>query len=143
MSADAVREELIMGMPIYDIVGITSHGLFWTVVEVNVALIACCLPTLRPILSMSAVVTLTAFFGSIFKACGCVSGSRKFGEHSATDDESSNSVEFAKVPSGKRYSLQSRAAMPKNGMMSPFASDLSLVRLEQKFGTLGSLQRYQ
>ncbi|KAH3910065.1 hypothetical protein HBI56_127970 [Parastagonospora nodorum] len=141
--SNAVREELIMGMPIYDIVGITSHGLFWTVVEVNVALIACCLPTLRPILSTVAVVTVTAFFGSMFKAIGYMSRSAKVSEDSVTDDESYNGIEFAKVPSGKEYSFQTRAAMPKNGTMSPFASDLSLVRLEQKFGTLGSLQSYQ
>jgi hypothetical protein len=40
-----------MGMPTYDIIGITSHGLFWTVVETHVALIACCLPTLRTLFS--------------------------------------------------------------------------------------------
>jgi hypothetical protein len=44
-----------MSMPTYDILGITSHGLFWTVVETNVALTACCLPAMRPFLSLAAI----------------------------------------------------------------------------------------
>jgi hypothetical protein len=46
-----------MGMPTYDIIGITSHGLFWTVVETHVALIACCLPTLRTLFSKARFST--------------------------------------------------------------------------------------
>lgn len=66
-----------MGMPTYDIIGITSHGLFWTMVETNVALIACCLPTLRPILSMAAFGTAIASFGSFLQGLGSALGSTR------------------------------------------------------------------
>ncbi|KKY13829.1 hypothetical protein UCDDS831_g08654 [Diplodia seriata] len=34
--------------------GITSAGIFWTVIETNVALIACCLPTLHSLIKPTA-----------------------------------------------------------------------------------------
>jgi hypothetical protein len=66
-----------MGMPTYDIIGITSHGLFWTMVETNVALIAFCLPTLRPILSMAALGTAIAPLGRFFQGLGSGLGSMR------------------------------------------------------------------
>ena len=51
-------------MPTYDSLGITSHGLFWTFVETNVALIACCLPTMQPLLSLTAISSFLQGFGS-------------------------------------------------------------------------------
>ena len=35
----ALDQQYIMGMPTYDIMGITSHGLFWTVVEFAMVLL--------------------------------------------------------------------------------------------------------
>jgi ABC-type polysaccharide/polyol phosphate export permease len=66
-----------MGMPTYDIIGIISHCLFWTMVETKVALIACCLPTLRPILSLVAFGTAIASFGSFLQDLGSALGSTR------------------------------------------------------------------
>jgi hypothetical protein len=105
-----------MGMPTYDIIGITSHGLFWTVVEVNVALIACCLPTLRPVLSMAALRTL---FASFVQSRGSVLNSRKSTHNASRHGRSSASAHT----NGNR----SRA-------VSDTGSDISLVDMVRKLG---------
>ncbi|OJD35321.1 plasma membrane protein pth11-like protein [Diplodia corticola] len=66
--SSALEKTTIMGMPPYDILGITSAGIFWTVVETNVALIACCLPILhslvKPTAFGAAVSRVHGFFSS-------------------------------------------------------------------------------
>jgi hypothetical protein len=118
----AADHELIMGMPSHDIVGITSHGLFWTVVEVNIALIACCLPTMRPIMSMRAFRNV---FGSRLRADGLhshVTGrdvSRGTGVYS-----NARASRGSFILKGSSYTL---ASMPQNDFTSPSASDMGLV----------------
>lgn len=94
----------IMGMPTYDIIGITSHGLFWTMVETNIALIACCLPTLRPILSLAAFGTAIASLGSLLQGLGSALGSTR----ARTTQNSSSSSKFSKF--SKSVSLGSRGS---------------------------------
>jgi hypothetical protein len=89
---DALNQQYIMGMPTYDIIGITSHGLFWTVVETNVALIACCLPTMRPILSIAAFGTVISSFGSFLQALGSRLNTQKSSYNSVNGNFSKISV---------------------------------------------------
>ncbi|KAH7094515.1 hypothetical protein FB567DRAFT_556105 [Paraphoma chrysanthemicola] len=124
--SNAVDQQFILGMPTYDIIGITSHGLFWTMVETNIALIACCLPTLRPILSMAAFGTVIASLGSFLQAVGSMLGSQK-----DTSYGSSGTGKFSKMstvtigsakPSIKRFDRETGDS----------ASDISLVEIEKK-----------
>lgn len=125
--SDALEQQYIMGMPTYDIIGITSHGFFWGLVEVNVALIACCLPTLRPILSMAAFGTLLASFGSFLQAMGSAMGSSK----SVTKNSSANSSgKFSKMSHGTIGSGKPRS----KERQSDTDSDISLVDIERKAG---------
>ncbi|KAH3966488.1 hypothetical protein HBH70_183480 [Parastagonospora nodorum] len=102
--SDGLTMVTIMGMPTYDIIGITSHGLFWTMVETNIALIACCLPTLRPILSLAAFGTALASLGSLLQGLGSALGSTR----SRTTQNSSSSSKFSKF--SKSVSLGSRGS---------------------------------
>lgn len=56
-----------MGYPVYDVVGIVSAEMFWTMVESTVALMAICLPTLKKVFKLSNLSKRLAFtskFGS-------------------------------------------------------------------------------
>ncbi|EGP86179.1 uncharacterized protein MYCGRDRAFT_94394 [Zymoseptoria tritici IPO323] len=43
----------VMGLPIYDILGIVGNEVFWTMIETTIALIAVCLPAIRRIVLSS------------------------------------------------------------------------------------------
>lgn len=81
-----------MGMPTYDIIGITSHGLFWTMIETNVALVACCLPCLRPILSIAAFGTFISSFGSFLQDVGSALGSSKLQRQELSSSQSTREL---------------------------------------------------
>lgn len=120
-----------MGMPTWDIIGITSHGLYWTVVETNVALIACCLPTLRPILSMAAFGTVLASFGSFLQGLGSKMGSSKGTTQNSTG--SSGTGKFSKFSAASKSSV-SKKKKRNNDSLDDTASDVSLVELEKSNG---------
>jgi hypothetical protein len=123
-----------MGMPTHDIVGITSHGLFWTVVEVNVALVACCLPTMRPILSMRAFRTV---YGSRLRALH----SHDTGRNISKGTEIYSSAQCSKGSVAMKSSSYNLTGMQQNDLMNPSTSDISLMELEGKFGVLTRLER--
>ncbi|KAF7191045.1 hypothetical protein HII31_07560 [Pseudocercospora fuligena] len=50
----ALNKDFIMGVPTYDILGIVSAEMFWTMVETTVAVIAVCLPAIRKVASFTA-----------------------------------------------------------------------------------------
>lgn len=114
-----------MGMPTYDIIGITSFGIYWAVVETNVALIACCLPTLRPILSMAPFSTVAASVGSIIQAMGTAMGTQR------------NTPNNSNAPSG-RFSRLAVVTIGSGGRVPKprdyhdhYTSEVSLVDLER------------
>lgn len=45
----------IMGLPLYDAVGIVSAEMFWTMIETTVALFAICLPTIRGVVTLTQI----------------------------------------------------------------------------------------
>jgi hypothetical protein len=114
-------------MPTYDIIGITSHGLFWTMVETNVALIACCLPTLRPILSMAAFGTAIASLGSFLQGLGSALGSTRTRTQNSSASHSTGKFSKLSISSGSVWQSQnSKAGIAE---ISRRASDVSLVEM--------------
>ncbi|KAI4938271.1 hypothetical protein J4E85_000710 [Alternaria conjuncta] len=90
----ALDEQYIMGMPTYDIIGITSHGLFWTVVETNVALIACCLPKIRSVLSLAGLGSIMMSMGSLLQKMGSSMGTQN---SKSASNGSNGSGQFSKL----------------------------------------------
>jgi hypothetical protein len=90
----ALDQQYIMGMPTYDIIGITSHGLFWTVVETNVALIACCLPKIRSVLSIAGLGGIMVSMGSLLQRMGSSMSSQN---SKGGSNGSSGSGQFSKL----------------------------------------------
>jgi hypothetical protein len=53
-----------MGLPTYDILGIVTGEVFWTMIETTIALIAVCLPAVRRIV-LSSALGRSLGFGSV------------------------------------------------------------------------------
>lgn len=117
-----------MGMPTWDIIGITSHGLYWTVVGTNVALIACCLPVLRPITRTSIFVkTLGAFSQKLGTCMGCRRGARDASkEYSSNHNKSKRSPVVTVGSAGKRDRIGCH--------IDDLPSDSSLIQLGKMLG---------
>lgn len=126
----ALDQQYIMGMPTYDITGITSHGLFWTVVETNVALIACCLPRIRPMFSISGVGSLMVSMGSFLQKVGSSMGTHN------SKSTNSGSGQFSKIPVATIGSTpHSRANYYRSAEKNPTGSDISLIEMGNKVET--------
>jgi hypothetical protein len=128
-----------MGMPTYDIIGITSHGLFWTMVETNVALIAVCLPTLRPILSMSALGNAISSFDCLLRGLGSALGSTR----SRTQDSpnSRHTGKANKLGASLHSAWRSRNSKNEITEISRSASKISLVEMGQGNGVKVTRQK--
>jgi hypothetical protein len=117
-----------MGMPPYDIVGITSHGLFWTVVETNVALIACCLPALQSVLSMTAFGNMLSFLGSLLQVAGS-----KMGSQNSSKSTGNSSGKFDKISGASIGNTRPSAkGQYERAVVSRAESDISLVEMQTK-----------
>ncbi|KAL3418483.1 hypothetical protein PVAG01_10199 [Phlyctema vagabunda] len=79
----ALGQATIMGMPPYDIIGITSAGLYWTIIEVNVALISCCLPTLHAIFTLANLGSALTNLGRHISSLGSALSSEKGSQYSS------------------------------------------------------------
>lgn len=53
--SEAMKRTEVMGLPSYDILGIVSAEVFWTMIESTVALIAVCLPAIRKAVAKSTL----------------------------------------------------------------------------------------
>ncbi|CAN9124011.1 unnamed protein product [Alternaria alternata] len=126
----ALDQQFIMGMPTYDITGITSHGLFWTVVETNVALIACCLPKLRPVLSMAGLGSLMVSMGSLLQRMGSSMGTQN------SNSASNGSGQFSKISAATVVTVGSKPRSQLGHYRSQekdrTGSDISLVEMGNK-----------
>lgn len=80
----------IMGLPSYDVVGIISAELFWTMIETGVAVIAACLPTLRP---LSFLSTFGATFSGLRSFISFRSGTGQSKGDLELDDSKQTSFE--------------------------------------------------
>ncbi|KAF2091928.1 hypothetical protein K490DRAFT_31211 [Saccharata proteae CBS 121410] len=116
--SNGLTQVTIMGLPIYDIQGISSAALFWTMVETGVAVIASCLPTLRPVLSVTAFSNVLSSLRSFLSAR--YSGSRT-GTRVYTDEESGHTSEIAisqeyapKLDTAERLDSYDMQVMPTN-----------------------------
>ncbi|EUC46253.1 hypothetical protein COCMIDRAFT_36086 [Bipolaris oryzae ATCC 44560] len=129
----ALNQQYIMGMPTYDIIGITSHGLFWTVVETNVALIACCLLKMRPVFSISGLGSLMVSIGCLLQKVGSSVGTRN--SKSAT----SGSGKFSKISAATVLTIGSTPRVRVDHYRSAenyrTGSDISLVEMGNKVET--------
>ncbi|KAJ6278946.1 hypothetical protein J3E71DRAFT_355930 [Bipolaris maydis] len=120
----ALDQQYIMGMPTYDITGITSHGLFWTVVETNIALIACCLLKIRPVFSISGLGSIMVSMGSFLQKVGSSMGTHN------SKSASSGSGQFSKISVATIGSKpHSRANYYRSAGKDPTGSDISLVEM--------------
>jgi len=118
----------IMGMPPYDIIGITSHGIFWTIVETNVALIACCLPALRPIFKVAAFGSVLSSLGSMLQIAGS-----KMGSQGASQATGNSSGKFSKISVASAGSARpSGKGQYERAVVSRAESDISLVEMQKK-----------
>ncbi|KAL3426737.1 hypothetical protein PVAG01_00246 [Phlyctema vagabunda] len=66
--SDGLTTQYILGLPNYDVVGIISSEIFWTMVETGVAVIAACLPTIRRSLSNTVISSVFRSWASRISA---------------------------------------------------------------------------
>lgn len=100
--SQAMTRTSVMGLPIYDILGIVSTEVFWTMIESTVALIAVCLPAIRKAVAKSALGRALKMgpLSNVFRSHGSSKGtanssSLEEGRHSHQSDKLplSNTVE--------------------------------------------------
>ncbi|KJX97467.1 hypothetical protein TI39_contig487g00005 [Zymoseptoria brevis] len=75
----------VMGLPIYDILGIVGNEVFWTMIETTIALIAVCLPAIRRIV-LSSRFRKSLGLGVLSRMTR-TSGSKSNGSKDASDVE--------------------------------------------------------
>lgn len=63
-----------MGLPVYDVLGIVTAQMFWTMVETTVAITAVCLPAIKKIMSWSAFGKSLSDLGRYMKSKAGSSG---------------------------------------------------------------------
>jgi hypothetical protein len=126
---DGLEQTTVMGMPTYDIIGITSHGLFWTMVETNVALIAFCLPTLRPILSIAALGTAITSFGRFLRGLKSASGSTR--SQKQPSSKSHRTGQASKLGSSLHSAWRSRNSRNEITEISTCESKIDLLEMGQ------------
>ncbi|EKG13575.1 hypothetical protein MPH_09271, partial [Macrophomina phaseolina MS6] len=107
----AIHKDTVVGLPNYDVVGIVSAEMFWTMIETTVALIACCLPTVKSAVNFGAVGRyLASCFPASFFTRSSESGSRSKG---LTRDKD---VELGfRPPASSRFGAS--AVLPIGGVM--------------------------
>ncbi len=135
----ALEQQYIMGMPTYDIIGITSHGLFWTVVETNVALIACCLPKLRSVLSIAGLGSIMVSMGSLLQRMGSSMGTQNF------NSASNSSGQFSKISAATTITIgstpRSQMGHYRTAEKDRTGSDISLVEMGNKVETAAVMEK--
>lgn len=135
----ALDQQYIMGMPTYDITGITSHGLFWTVVETNIALIACCLPKLRSVLSMAGLGSLMVSMGSLLQKMGSSMGTQN------SKSTSNGSGQFSKISAATVVTVgstpRSQMGHYRSAEKDRTGSDISLVEMGNKVETAAVIEK--
>lgn len=83
--AAALNRTSVLGLPTYDVVGIVSAEMFWTVIETNVALISICLPSVRSFLGLAIssnwirLSSLGRFYRSYVSSRGTTQGTSRTG----------------------------------------------------------------
>lgn len=83
--SQAMNRSTVLGLPTYDILGIVSAEVFWTMVESTIALIAVCLPAVRKAVAKSAlgkalgIASLSRFVRSLGESKGSRTDSRGSG----------------------------------------------------------------
>lgn len=110
----AATSGVILGLPAYDILGLVSAEMFWTMIETTVALIAVCLPAIRKVVRLASFgdyFRLTSI-GRFYRSLIGSNGSRSNGSGSRTQDKKSGTdIELGQA--GSRAS--SRVALHKPG----------------------------
>lgn len=77
--SEAMNRTTVMGLPTYDVLGIVSAEVFWTMIECTVALIAVCLPAIRKAVARSTVGRALglATLSRVLRSMGSSKGTRK------------------------------------------------------------------
>ncbi|KAM3421340.1 hypothetical protein BST61_g1737 [Cercospora zeina] len=77
--SEAMNRTTVMGLPTYDVLGIVSAEVFWTMIECTVALIAVCLPAVRRAVARSALGRALGLstVSRVLRSMGSLKGTRK------------------------------------------------------------------
>ncbi|PPJ57469.1 hypothetical protein CBER1_04409 [Cercospora berteroae] len=96
--SEAMNRTTVMGLPTYDVLGIVSAEVFWTMIECTVALIAVCLPAIRKAVARSTVGRALglATLSRVLRSMGSSKGTRK-DDSAVSNDNYRPSSECGKI----------------------------------------------
>lgn len=100
--SEAMNRTTVMGLPAYDLLGIVSAEVFWTMIESTVALIAVCLPAVRKAVAKSAFGKALGFasFSRMMRSGGSSPSPSKITIRSESPDDNRCSNCSGKIPVG-------------------------------------------
>ena len=124
------QTEPVLGLPSYDILGIVSFVLFWQLIQIGVAMVACCLPAMRPLVQD---IPPKSFLGSLVNKVSSWSSSWS----SSSSSKKSSAAKLSEQKSGTylRPSYSSSRAFKPLGSAEEYS--LSSVRADSAMGGRG------